>query len=155
MGSWHCREQMPRLKCSLGGAVCMDGWYVQCQQMSLPQPDRQVASGLAWNRGCRVLVRASPETEAGRSSGCPHTHPPPFSLVVALGVWVTSACTWLEGRDVCASLELRSCRCDEQMKKQLLVWLGDRRGTARQDTCLHVPALLTRAVCTGARQHPL
>lgn len=40
---------MPRLKCSLGGAVCVDGWYVQCQQMSLPQSDRQVASGLAWN----------------------------------------------------------------------------------------------------------
>lgn len=86
----------------------MDGWYVQCQQMSLPQPDHQVASGLAWNRGCRVLVSASPETEAGgHQAAHTPTHPPSFSLVVALGVWVTSACTWLEGCNVCASLELR------------------------------------------------
>lgn len=53
----------------------------------------------AWpgRRGCRVAARTSPETEAGRSSGCPLAHPPSFSLVMALGVWAASVYVCVAG----------------------------------------------------------
>lgn len=71
-------------KCILGRAVCVDGQCVWCPQMSASAwPPRGQQSAMPW--GLEGPSQASTEAESGQlRPPCPH-----FSLVMALGVWVT------------------------------------------------------------------